>query len=299
MSEEEILYEGSISRDYRRKELFKTWSILTIKDFIICFGVFIIFIVTTYVITNSKSEYDIMEALETRENLINFLPWLITIFIIFIDGLVLIINYVYLTAYLSNFSYRITNSSLTISYGVFEKRQITIPFNRIQNICIIQGVFDRLFKIYTFNIETAGGAGTVRKIYYYGHAIRIGFRPEGYIPGLKDPSILKNKISEMMTRYSQIPSGMEDKILKPEDLAFDNFTGNLLSRTLEANEIKSRLKEMREYKGLLQIELARRVNCSIEAILYLEEGSFSPSVVLAGRLAKVLNCKIKDIFELK
>jgi len=251
------------------------------------------------VIANSKIEYEIMEALETRENLITVLPWLITIAIIFIDGLVLIINYLYLTAYLSNFSYLITNSSLTISYGVLEKKQITIPFYRIQNICIVQGVFDRLFKTYTFNIETAGGAGTVRKIYYYGHAIRIGFRPEGYIPGLKDPSILKNKISEMMTRYSQILSGMEDKILKPEDLAFDNFTGDFLSRMLEADEIKSRLKEMREYEGLSQIELARRVNCSIEVILYLEEGSFSPSVVLSRRLAKVLNFKIKDIFELK
>ena len=240
-----------------------------------------------------------MEALETRENLITILPWLLTIAIIFIDGLVLIINYTYLTAYLSNFSYRIANSSLTISFGVFEKRQITIPFNRIQNICIVQGVFDRLFKTFTFNIETAGGGGTVRKIYSYGHAIRIGYRPEGYIPGLKDPSILKNKISEMMTRYSQIPSGMEDKILKPEDLAFDNFTGDLLSRMLEADKIKSRLREMREYEGLSRIELAKRVNCSLETILYLEEGSFNPSVVLAIRLARVLNCKIKDIFEAK
>ena len=240
-----------------------------------------------------------MEALETRENLITILPWLLTIAIIFIDGLVLIINYTYLTAYLSNFSYRITNSSLTISFGVLDKRQVTIPFNRIQNICVVQGVFDRLFKTYTFNIETAGGGGTVRKIYSYGHAIRIGYRPEGYIPGLKDPSILKNKISEMMTRYSQIPSGMEDKILKPEDLAFDNFTGLLLSRILEADELKSRLKEMREYQGLSQTELAKKVKCSNEAILYLEEGAFNPSIVLAMRIAKVLNCKIKDIFDLK
>jgi len=80
---------------------------------------------------------------------------------------------------------------------------------------------------------------------------------------------------------------------------FDNFTGDLLSRMLEADKIKSRLREIREYEGLSQIELAKRVKCSVEAILYLEEGSFNPSVVLAIRLAKVLKCKMKDIFELK
>ncbi len=228
---------------------------------------FVIFVVSNYVIANSKVEYERIEALETRENLIIILPWLITIAIIFIDGLVLITYFIYLSTYVSNFSYRITNSSLTLSFGVFDKRQVTIPFNRIQNICIVQGVFDRLFKTYTFNIETAGGGGTVRKIYSYGHAIRIGYRPEGYIPGLKDPSILKNKITEMMTRFSQIPSGMEDKLLKPEDLAFDNFTSDLLSRMLEADEIKSKLKEIRENKGLSHIELAKIVKCSIDAIL--------------------------------
>ena len=91
-----------------------------------------------------------------------------------------------------NFSYKITGENIVINHGVFTKTRAKIPFSRIQNINIVNGVFDRMFKTFTIKIETAGGIGVAQG--------GGGIRPVGYIPGLKDPYDIENTIKKMMMK---------------------------------------------------------------------------------------------------
>ncbi len=95
----------------------------------------------------------------------------------------------YFNAFVNNFTYEITNEFVKINWGVFTHTKMTIPFNRIQNISVSNGVFDRIFNLNTIKIETAG---------FNGSSIMFGMlRSEGYIPGLKDPNKLEELINKL------------------------------------------------------------------------------------------------------
>ena len=205
---------------------------------------------------------------------------------------IILLTVVYETKYVRNFAYKITEDNIIINHGVFTKTRATIPFSRIQNINIVNGVFDRMFKTFTVKIETAGSSGAAQAA-QSGH-----IRPEGYIPGLKDPYKIEKTIKRMMTKYSQVPSGLEDKIFKPEEVAFDNFISYILSKMREGEKLKTSIKELMEKANLTEAKLAEQVDVPIQTIKYLIEGRYNPSLALAYRLAEVLKCKIEDLFKL-
>ena len=51
--------------------------------------------------------------------------------------------------------------------------------------------------------------------------------------------------------------------------------------------------------NLTQAELAEKVSVARQTIIAIEADKFVPSTVLAFKIAKVLNCKADDIFELE
>ncbi len=64
--------------------------------------------------------------------------------------------------------------------------------------------------------------------------------------------------------------------------------------------IQNKLKIARVTNGdLTQQELADRVACSRQTIHSIESGKFVPSVELVLKIAKVLNCKVEDLFLLE
>ena len=58
----------------------------------------------------------------------------------------------------------------------------------------------------------------------------------------------------------------------------------------------NRLKELREKFDLTQEELAGKVSVSRQTILSLEKGRYSPSLILAYKLARVFDLTIEDVF---
>jgi putative transcriptional regulator len=58
----------------------------------------------------------------------------------------------------------------------------------------------------------------------------------------------------------------------------------------------SNLKDVRTAAGLTQAELAERVGVSRKTINTVENGVFTPSTLLALKLAKALKCKVDDLF---
>jgi putative transcriptional regulator len=59
---------------------------------------------------------------------------------------------------------------------------------------------------------------------------------------------------------------------------------------------KSKLRTYRILAGLTQESLAQKVGVSRQTVTSIEKGDYAPSVVLALRLAKTLNCTVKDLF---
>lgn len=274
MSKNDLDFQGKISRDYAKKQILKgsigyflfyaSWMFLT-------FGLIYFF--------------------EASIQLEWFL--LMIFYVVFIPYVFyLIFTIWYEFKYVKMFSFEVQENTLVIRHGVFNRVKATIPYSRIQNINMTNGVFDRMYKTFTVKVETAGSSAVTASS-QSGH-----LKPEGYIPGLKDPTLIENKIKERLMRYSAIPSGLEDKIFKPEELAFDNFISYILSKMREGEKLRTSIKERREGVKLTVANLAEKVGVPINTIKYLEEGKYNPSLAVAYKIAEVLNCKIEELFKL-
>jgi membrane protein YdbS with pleckstrin-like domain len=62
-----------------------------------------------------------------------------------------LVNLVY-----ENTTFLVKDDSLTINRGMLFKQSSTLPFNRVQNVTILSGPFERIFGLSTINISTAG-----------------------------------------------------------------------------------------------------------------------------------------------
>ena len=63
--------------------------------------------------------------------------------------------------------------------------------------------------------------------------------------------------------------------------------------------MKNYVKEERTKKELTQIKLAEMVNVSRQTIISIETGRYTPSVLLAIKLANVLSKKVETLFEVE
>ncbi len=63
--------------------------------------------------------------------------------------------------------------------------------------------------------------------------------------------------------------------------------------------MKNTIKIERALKNVTQEELAREIGVSRQTINAMESGKYSPSTVLALKIARYFNKKVEDIFELE
>lgn len=62
--------------------------------------------------------------------------------------------------------------------------------------------------------------------------------------------------------------------------------------------LKNRLKELRARDGLNQTELAKLAEVSRQTISLIERGEYTPSVVIAMRIAMIFNENVENVFQL-
>ncbi|MFI3086953.1 helix-turn-helix transcriptional regulator [Streptococcus sp. 2022WUSS037] len=62
--------------------------------------------------------------------------------------------------------------------------------------------------------------------------------------------------------------------------------------------LKNRLKELRARDGLNQTELAKLAEVSRQTISLIERGEYTPSVVVAMRIAQIFNENVENVFQL-
>ena len=60
--------------------------------------------------------------------------------------------------------------------------------------------------------------------------------------------------------------------------------------------MKNRLEDERLRRGWTQQELADRVEVSRQTVISLERGRYNPSIILAFKLARLLDIRIEDLF---
>jgi putative transcriptional regulator len=63
--------------------------------------------------------------------------------------------------------------------------------------------------------------------------------------------------------------------------------------------MKNRVKELRARYDWTQEELARRVGITRQTVGLIEKGDYSPSVLLALKMARVFGVKVEDVFQLE
>ena len=63
-------------------------------------------------------------------------------------------------------------------------------------------------------------------------------------------------------------------------------------------KLKNRLEELRRKASLTQQELSEKAEVSRKSINAIENGIYIPSTVLALKIAKTLNCKVEDLFQI-
>jgi putative transcriptional regulator len=66
----------------------------------------------------------------------------------------------------------------------------------------------------------------------------------------------------------------------------------------ESVQLKNRIRKLRfEHGEMTQQELADRVGAARQTIIALEAGKYTPSLLLAFRLARVFGVKTEDVFQ--
>jgi DNA-binding XRE family transcriptional regulator len=64
----------------------------------------------------------------------------------------------------------------------------------------------------------------------------------------------------------------------------------------EEERVANRIEQLRTQANLSRQELADQVGVHYQTIGYIERGEYSPSLVLALRIASVLEAKVEEIF---
>lgn len=64
----------------------------------------------------------------------------------------------------------------------------------------------------------------------------------------------------------------------------------------EQEQVANRIEELRNAAGLTRQELADQVDVHYQTIGYIERGEYSPSLVLALKIASVLGASVEEIF---
>ena len=63
-------------------------------------------------------------------------------------------------------------------------------------------------------------------------------------------------------------------------------------------KLKNRLKELRARDGLNQTDLAKKGGVSRQTISLLERDEYTPSVVIALKIAQIFNESVENVFRL-
>lgn len=113
----------------------------------------------------------------------------------------------WIPAFYKTLEYYIDSEAVKMNRGVFWKRLITVPYSKITNVDVTQGPLQRMYRIGTIHVQTAGAGGAQ------------GAQAELRLNGVRDLKGLKDIIMEGVRGHKSIqPEKTEDYINDSETL---------------------------------------------------------------------------------
>jgi hypothetical protein len=79
--------------------------------------------------------------------------------IMFVGLIAMLLVLFWIPAFYNSLRYTIESDCVRSDSGVFWKKHVTVPFNKITNIDITEGPLQRMFGIGTIHVQTAGAGG--------------------------------------------------------------------------------------------------------------------------------------------
>ncbi len=122
------------------------------------------------------------------------------------------------------YRFMIQEDGIEIKRGILWKKDITIPYDRVQNVDIDRGPIEQLIGVYDLNIFTAGTSSEAQAI----------FGAEGYLPGVLRPEKVRNTILNRVQESEGDGFGIKRKETKID------------AKTQVLEEILDELKKIRE-----------------------------------------------------
>lgn len=126
-------------------------------------------------------------------HIVSLLSWM-TIGTIIVLLVLLIPTYIYQKLYFESYFYDLTEDFIIFRKGVVTPHEITIPYERIQDVYVDQDLFDRFFNIYDVHLSTA--------TYTSGIAAHIDGVEKPAADGLR--SLLLQTITKKISRNTNI-----------------------------------------------------------------------------------------------
>jgi len=87
-------------------------------------------------------------------------------------------------------------------------------------------------------------------------------------------------------------------LVKKKKICYNNFIQGRIINKEFMMQLRNRLKELRARDGLNQTELARLAGGSRPALRLLERGEYTPSIVIAFKIAHIFNENVENVFRL-
>ena len=113
----------------------------------------------------------------------------------------------WIPAFYKTLEYYIDSEAIKMNRGVFWKRLVTVPYVKITNVDVAQGPLQRMYRIGTIHVQTAGAGGAQ------------GAQAELRLNGVRDLKGLKDIIMEGVRGHKSIqPDKTEDYINDSEIL---------------------------------------------------------------------------------
>ena len=81
--------------------------------------------------------------------------WQVELGIVFLCGALFIPRYFYQSWYFATYFYDLTDDHVVIRKGPITPREITVPYERIQDVYVDQDIWDRIFGLYDVHISSA------------------------------------------------------------------------------------------------------------------------------------------------
>lgn len=84
-------------------------------------------------------------------------PWLalLNLFFFLTIPIFAYLNYLYQKCYFRTYAYDLTDDYVIIKKGCFAPKEITVPYEKIQDVYVDQDIFDRMFGLYDVHLSTA------------------------------------------------------------------------------------------------------------------------------------------------